>query len=149
MRGHITQRTKGSWSISIYLGKDLMTNKKKYKWYTVKGNKEDAEKFLIEKLNEIEKGIFIDSKNMTFAEYLYYWYEQCCVTKLSPTTYESYKRNIDKHIIPELGHIKLSSLIPLQLQSYYNKLSTQLSNTTIIYIHRIIHAAINQATKWD
>ena len=32
MRGHIEQRAKGSWSISLYLGKDNITNKKKYKW---------------------------------------------------------------------------------------------------------------------
>ncbi len=149
MRGHITQRTKGSWSISIYLGKDPITGKKKYKWYTIKGNKKEADKFLTEKLNEIENGIFVDSKNMTLAEYLNYWYEQCCVTKLSPTTYESYKRNIDKYIIPNLGNIKLSNLLPLQLQNFYNILSETLSNTSIVYIHRILHSALNQAMKWD
>ena len=149
MRGHITQRAKGSWSISIYLGKDPITNKKKYKWYTVKGNKKEADKFLTEKLNEIENGILVDSKNMTLAEYLNYWYEQCCITKLSPTTYESYKRNIDKYIIPQLGNVKLSNLLPLQLQSFYNNLSRTLSNTSIVYIHRILHSALNQAMKWD
>ena len=149
MRGYITQRAKGSWSISIYLGKDSITNKKKYKWYTVKGSKKEADKFLTEKLNEIENGIFVDSKNMTLAEYLNYWYEQCCINKLSPTTYESYKRNIDKYIIPQLGNVKLSNLLPLQLQSFYNSLTTTLSNTSIVYIHRILHSALNQAMKWD
>lgn len=149
MRGYITQRAKGSWSISIYLGKDPITNKKKYKWYTVKGSKKEADRFLTEKLNEIEKGIFIDSKNMTLVEYMNYWFEQCCITKLSPTTYESYRRNIDKYIIPQLGNIKLSNLLPLQLQSFYNILSATLSNTSIVYIHRILHSALNQAMKWD
>lgn len=149
MRGHITQRAKGSWSISIYLGKEPITNKKKYKWYTVKGTKKEAERFLVEKINEIEKGIFVDSKNMTLEEYFEYWYKQCCITKLSPTTYESYKRNIDKYIIKHLGNIRLENLLPLQLQSFYNTLSETLSNTTIIYIHRIIHSALNQAMKWD
>lgn len=149
MRGYIKQRSKGSWSISIYLGKDPVTNKKKYKWYTVKGTKKEADKFLTEKLSEIEKGIFVDSKNMTLAEYLYYWYEQCCIKKLSVTTYESYKRNIDKYIIPQLGNIKLENLLPLQLQSFYSELSKNLSNTTILYIHRILHSALRQAMKWD
>ena len=57
MRGYIKQRAKGSWSISIYIGKDNITNKKKYKWYTVRGTKKEAEKFLNEKINEVEKGI--------------------------------------------------------------------------------------------
>lgn len=149
MRGHIVQRSKGSWSISIFLGKDPITNRKKYKWYTVRGTKKEAEKFLIEKLNEIEKGIVVDCKKMTVQEYFCFWYEKCCVTKLSITTYESYKRNIDKYIIPYLGSIRLSNLLPLQLQSFYNMLLKTLSNTTIIYIHRIIHKALNQAVKWD
>lgn len=149
MRGHITQRAKGSWSISIYLGKDNITNKKKYKWYTVKGTKKEAEIFMNEKINEIQKGIFVDSKNMSFEQYLNYWYEQCCITRLSQTTYESYRRNLDKYIIPNLGNIKLDKLLPLQLQSFYNELSNELSNTTIVYIHRIIHSALNKAMKWD
>lgn len=149
MRGHIEQRAKGSWSISLYLGKDNITNKKKYKWYTIHGTKKDAEKFLNEKINELENGNFIDSKNITMSEYLEYWYEQHCISSLAPTTYESYKRNIDKYIIPYLGNIRIQNLVPLQLQSFYDKLSSELSNTTIVYIHRIIHSALKQAMKWQ
>jgi len=147
LRGYITQRAKGSWSIALYVGKDPITNKKKYKWHTIKGTKKEAEKFLAEKTNEIEKGIFVDSKNLTLSEYLNYWYEQCCIAKLSQTTYESYKRNIDKYIIPNLGNIKIANLLPLQLQSFYSELGKTLSNTTIVYVHRIIHSALNQAMK--
>lgn len=149
MRGYIKQRAKGSWSISIYIGKDNITNKKKYKWYTVRGTKKEAEKFLNEKINEVEKGIYIDSKNMSLCEYLNYWYNQKCLPNLAPTTYESYRRNIDKYIIPHLGNIKLQNLLPLQLQSFYSELSKKLSNTTLIYIHRIIHSALKQAMKWQ
>lgn len=149
MRGHIEQRSKGSYSISIYLGKDTITNKKKYKWYTIHGTKKEAEKFLNEKINELEKGIYIDGKDMLFSEYLNYWYEHCCLPKLAPTTYESYKRNIDKYIIPYLGKVKLQNLLPLQLQSFYNELAKTLSNTTVVYIHRIIHSSLKQAMKWQ
>ena len=150
MRGHIKQRAKGSYSISIYLGIDTITKKKKYKWYTVHGTKKDAEKFLTEKLNEIDNGIFVDSKDMTLETYLNYWYNQCCVPNLSPTTYESYKRNIDTHIIPCLGNIKLKDLKPLHLQSFYtNRLESPLSKTSVKYLHRILHCALNQAQKWQ
>lgn len=150
MRGYIKQRAKGSYSISIYLGIDNITKKKKYKWYTIKGTKKDAEKFLAEKINEVSNGIFIDSKDMTLESYLDYWYNQSCVNKLSPTTYESYKRNIDVHIVPLLGNIKLKDLKPLHLQSFYtNRLEYGLSKTSVKYLHRILHTALNQATKWQ
>lgn len=150
MRGHIKQRTKGSWSISIYLGKDKKTNKKKYKWYTVKGDKKDAEKFLTEKLRELDTGTFIDSKDINVRQYLDFWYEQHCLNNLSPTTYESYRRNLDNYILEELGHIRLEDLKPMHLQFFYTKCSKKgLSNKTILYFHRIIHCALNQAMKWQ
>lgn len=150
MKGYIRQRAKSSYSISIYLGIDNITKKKKYKYYTIKGSKKDAQKFLIEKLNEINTGIFIDSNDMFLKDYFHYWYNQCCFNKLSPTTYESYKRNIDKHIIPLLGDIKLQKLKPLHLQSFYNnRLEYGLSKKSVLYLHRIIHKALNQALKWQ
>ena len=102
MKGHITQRSKNSWSIVIYLGKDKITNQKKYKWFTYKGTKTNAEKFLTEKLHELNNGICINPKKMSLEEYLQYWYHTCCITNLSPNTYESYKKNIRLHKIKRI-----------------------------------------------
>lgn len=150
LRGHIKQRTKGTWSVIIYLGKDQETGKKKYKWYTVNGNKSVADKFLTQKLKELDTGIQLDSNNINVKEYMNYWYEEYCISKLSPTTYESYRRNLDKYIIKELGYIKLEELTPLHLQKFYNNCSKKgLSNKTILYLHRILHLALNKATVWQ
>ncbi len=48
MRGHIRKRSKDSYSIIIDLGNDPLTGKRKQKWFTVQGNKKQAEKFLTE-----------------------------------------------------------------------------------------------------
>lgn len=150
MRGHITQRTKDNktWSVVIELKK--VKGKRQQKWYTVKGNKKDAEKFLTEKLRELDTGTFIDSKNINVRQYFNFWYEQHCLNNLSPTTYESYRRNLDNYILEELGHIRLEDLKPMHLQSFYTKCSRKgLSNKTILYFHRIIHCALKQAMKWQ
>lgn len=150
MRGHITQRTKDkkTWSIVIELNK--VNGKRKQKWFTFHGEKKEAEKFLTEKLRELDTGTLVDNKNITVRDYFNYWYEQHCLTKLSPTTYESYKRNLDNYILKELGHIKLDNLQPLHLQSFYTKCSESgLSNKTILYFHRIIHSALKQGMKWQ
>lgn len=39
MRGHIKQRSKGSWSIVIDVGKDPETGKRRQHWHTIKGLK--------------------------------------------------------------------------------------------------------------
>ncbi len=150
MRGHIKQRTKSadSWSVVIELGK--IDGKRTQKWFTVHGNKNDAEKFLTEKLRELDTGSFSNSKNMTVEDYMNYWYREFCEIHLSPTTYESYRRNLDKYIIKELGAIKLDNLSPIHLQNFYNHcLKKNLSKTTVKYIHRIIHSALSQAIKWQ
>lgn len=150
MRGHITQRTKDrkTWSVIIELNK--VNGKRKQKWYTIHGDKKDAEKFLTEKLRELDTGTLIDSRNINVRQYFNYWYEQHCLSKLSPTTYESYRRNLDNYILEELGHIKLEDLQPMHLQSFYTKCSKKgLSNKTILYFHRIIHCALKQGMKWQ
>lgn len=144
-RGHIKKRGKNSYSVII-----TIPGTEKRKWYTVKGIKKDAEKFLTEKLRELDTGTLIDSKNLTIKDYMNYWYEEHCLNKLSPTTYESYRRNLDAYIIPKLGHIKIDQLLPLHLQTFYKNCSEKgLSNTTVIYIHRILHCALKQAMKWQ
>lgn len=148
MRGHIRQRAKDkkTWSVVIELNK--VNGKRKQKWYTIHGDKKDAEKFLTEKLRELDTGTLIDSKNINVRQYFNYWYEQHCLTKLAPTTYESYRRNLDNYILEELGYIRLEDLQPMHLQSFYTKCSKNgLSNKTILYFHRIIHCALNQAMK--
>ncbi|MBO8170210.1 MAG: site-specific integrase [Thermoanaerobacteraceae bacterium] len=94
---------------------------------------------------------------MTFGEYLKYWLEECCKPNQTPNTYESYERNVLKHIVPALGNIHLSKLTPLHLQQFYSRSLQEgrlngkggLSNKTVLYFHRIIHSALEQAVKWQ
>lgn len=156
MRGNIRQRAKNSWTITIELPKDEASGKRKQKYYTVKGNKKDAEKFLTEKLRELDTGILIDTKKMKFGEYLDYWKENT-FNNLEITTKEGYIQKIDKHIKPYLGNILLENLKPLHLQNFYeDKLKNgrlngkgKLSERTVLAIHRIIYSALKQAVKWQ
>lgn len=156
MRGHIKKRGE-NWSVIVELPKDTIAGKRKQKWYTVKGNKKDAETFLTEKLRELDTGLLIDTKKMTLEEYLDYWIVEACENRLKTTTLEGYKHNIEKHIKPILGHILLDKLTPLHLQQLYKdrlehgKLTGEggLSNKSVLAIHRILHRALEQAVKWQ
>lgn len=156
MRGHIKKRG-DNWSVIIELPKDVVTEKRKQKWYTVKGNKKEAETFLTEKLRELDTGMLIDTKKMFFGEYLDYWITEVCEHKLKTTTLEGYKHNIERHIKPILDHILLEKLTPLHLQQLYkNKLEQGrlkgeggLSNKSVLAIHRILHRTLEQAVKWQ
>lgn len=155
MRGHIKQRG-NTWSVIIELPKDTISNKRKQKWYTVNGTKKDAEKFLTEKLRELDTGILIDTKKMKFGDYLDYWKDKT-FNNLEITTQEGYIQKIDKHIKPYLSNIYLEDLKPLHLQNFYQEklengqLNNKgcLSSRTVLAMHRIIHSALEQAVKWQ
>lgn len=156
MRGHIKKRGK-NWSVIVEFPKDSISGKRKQKWYTVKGDKKDAEIFLTEKLRELDTGLLIDTKKMKFSEYLDYWLKEYCYNNLSINTIEGYEQYINRHIKPNLGNIQLDKLKPLQLQSFYSeklengKINGKggLSKQTVRTLHRIIHGALAQAVKWQ
>ena len=68
MKGHIRQRSKGSWAIVIDVGHDHETGKRKQQWYTVRGTKRDAERTLREILHNLDKGIYVKPSRLTPAE---------------------------------------------------------------------------------
>lgn len=156
MRGHIKKRGK-NWSVIIELPKDTITGKRKQKWFTVEGNKSDAEKFLTKKLLELDTGILIDTKKMKYSEYLDYWFKEVCIKNLKQTTIDGYKHNIENHIKPIIGNIYLDKLTPLHLQNLYSKKIDNgklkkeggLSKKSVLTIHRIIHRSLGQAVKWQ
>lgn len=156
MRGHIKKRGK-NWSVIIELPRNEITGKRKQKWYTVEGKKEEAEKFLTKKLSELDTGLLIDTQKMKFGEYLDYWLKEYCYNNLSINTIEGYEQYINRHIKPSLGNIQLDKLKPLQLQSFYSEKLEKgkingkggLSKQTVRTLHRIIHGALTQAVKWQ
>ncbi|HBX23522.1 MAG TPA: hypothetical protein DEF34_07835 [Desulfotomaculum sp.] len=86
MRGHIRKRTDDSYSVVIYMGKNLVTNKKKYKWHTVQGSEDDAEKFLTDTLHKLDTNTYADPGKLTVAEYLKKWLESYCEPNMARST---------------------------------------------------------------
>ena len=70
MKGHITKRSKNSWTIVVNAGKDPETGKRRQHWHTVRGSKRDAERALNEMLVAIEKGTYCKSNRLTLGDWL-------------------------------------------------------------------------------
>ncbi|MBI4332374.1 MAG: tyrosine-type recombinase/integrase, partial [Chloroflexi bacterium] len=148
MRGHIEKRGKDSYSISVYLGVDPATGKKKYQWLSVKGNKRDAEKRLAELLHQLDTGSFARPGKTTVADYLERWLTDY-KPNLSPRGFERYRDIIRAHLIPDLGAIPLTQLRPEHLQRHYTAmLESGRSAGTVRYHHAVLHVALQTAVKW-
>ena len=119
MRGHITKRSKDSYTIVLNLGRDPSTGRRKQQWVSIKGTKKDAEKRLSELLNQLDNGIFINPRKATLAEFLNQWLKDYAYANLAPRTAEGYETIIRQHLIPKLGRISLTQLKPEHIQKYY------------------------------
>ncbi len=148
MRGHIVQRSKGTYSIKISIGKDPVNGKYKSQWFTVQGSKKDAEKRLSEILHQLDTGAYMKPGKTTVADYLRRWLSDYAEPNISPRSYERYAGIIRQHLIPDFGNIQLTQLRPEHLQKHYTSRLKSLSTRTIRYHHALIHIALQTAVKW-
>lgn len=155
MKGSIRQRSKGSWEICIDINRDPATGKRLRHFESVKGTKKVAQQRLAELLVSIEQGSYIKPKRITLGEWLGSWLNGYVATNCSPKTAQSYRSEVDGHIIPALGAVPLTQLQPQHLQNYYAHALSYgradgrggLSKRTVLYHHRILFEALGYAVR--
>lgn len=90
---------------------------------------------------------FIPSE-ISFSDYLDYWYDKHILINGAVNTINSYKNAIEKHIKPALGKYHLKSLSSDVLQDFVNSLKEKgLSKNTVKYIKSCISSALNYAVS--
>jgi integrase len=103
-----------------------------------------------------EKSLHAVDRDITVKEYLVKWYDEYVNISVAERTRQRYFELLDLHVIPKLGHHKLSKLKPAHISSFYiDKVSSgELSPTTVLQIHRIIseafkHAVLHEYLKYN
>ena len=140
--------------MQIYLGTDPVTGKKRYHADTVQGTKAEAERRLTELLREKDTGTFTKPSRLTVREYLEQWFRDYAETHVRRRTQEGYRGNLDRYILPRIGHVPLDKLTPRHVQEMESELlrngGTQgrgLSPTTVLQVHRILSNALGSAVR--
>ena len=62
--------------------------------------------------------------DMPFGEWMDIWYRNYCKPTIRPSTQEVYENNIYRHVIPQIGSIRLNKLSQSDLQDFYTYLKT-------------------------
>ena len=119
--GTVRQRKDGRWEGRIVIGYDD-NGYPKTKNILAKTKKECIEK--LQKLKEECGGLKPEKvrSEMSFGDWLTYWYKNHSKPKIRPTTQETYESRIRLHIIPEIGSIPLNKLTQNDLQQFYGRL---------------------------
>lgn len=150
----IRQRGKTSQQVRIPRGLDEKGKPQKDE-YTVRGTREDAAAFRIEKLHELNQNTYVDPSQLTVKMFLEdHWLRNCEARELSPATLRGYRGIVNLYIIPALGTMKLQRLTSGDVQRMYDKASLTgrtrgegegLSGRTVSHIHRVLSSALNFA----
>lgn len=113
---------KGNWKVTISLGFDENGKRKKVIKQGFK-TKKDAEKFTTETLTKKNMGyVATCESNMLFKDFIIDWFTNYKSSSISINTRNDYLSRMNTHIIPMLGHYKLSQLTNPIMQNFYNSL---------------------------
>jgi len=69
--------------------------------------------------------------------------------RVRPYTLHRYAEEVDLHIVPALGRIKLDKLRPEHLSTFYRQKSETLAASSVRRLHAVIRRALNVAVRWN
>lgn len=116
------QLSKYNWQVVVSLGYSSEGKKQRIKKQGFK-NKKEAEIFVTETLTKRNKGyISPTSNNIFFKDFILDWFNSYKSNTLGINTRNNYLSRINYHIIPKLGHLKLTDISNLTVQNFYNGL---------------------------
>ena len=104
---------------------------------------------LRERLATLETGGYVPKDKETVAQFMQRWLDTYAATNTRLRTQEGYKGNFRRYIIPAIGHVSLQGLTARHIQRMYSDLlKRELSGTTVLHVHRLLHKSISDAVKW-
>jgi integrase len=153
LTGHVEDRG-SSWRIIINTKpKRTIRNIKK----SILKTEKEAERYAGKLADEIERGLYQDSSNMTVSAYFDKWIAH--METENKWEYKTSVRNkgiIDNYVRDTIGNTKLSQLKVLQLQEHIDWLQKNetdddpgLEASTALKHYNLLHAAFKQAFKWE
>ena len=147
-RGHIRQRSKGSWSVVLSLGNDPETGKRRRKWVAVRGTKREAEAEMSRLLAEHDRGVSPASGKLTVREYLHGWLRDVVAVRNRPRTQEGYASIIRQYILPSIGQVQLAKLEPSHVDGMLSRvLKKGLSGNTAHHAYVVLSKALKDALR--
>lgn len=143
MAGYKRERAKGVWELAVYVGKDPVTGKRRYRWETFRGGSRAADRRLAELVADAQA-----TTRETVGYLLDQWLRLREAEGLSPTTLRSYRGYIENRIRPALGTIRLDKLTAGDLREFYASLAhAKLKPSSVRQCRAILSSALRFAEE--
>ena len=156
MHGTVTKKG-NRWYAVVYEGRDE-AGKPKRRWISAGTRKADAERVLADLIRKKHEGEPLVLAKGTLGQYLTERWLPVQESRLRRSTYDSYRRNIDLHVLPALGQRQLAKLSPGDLDLFYADLLAKgrrgkgtdrkgLAPKTVRNIHVMLNKALSDAQR--
>lgn len=155
MRGYVVKKGNQYYAV-IYDGLDPTTGKERRRWHPGGPLKRDAERLVNELVKRKDDGSYRGPDRLTLGEYLTERWLPGQISQLSASTFDSYRRNIELHVLPRIGGVPLQKLAAEDLDGLYAALSTDgrrdgktggLSPKSVRIVHSVLHKALSDARR--
>ncbi len=131
-----------------------------YKRYRVGGKlveravgptRREAEQSLTETMRDLNRGQYVELKEITFAEFAPKWLETSAEGRVRPTTLKSYRDTLRLHLVPFFGHRKLISIRTRDVDEYLasKRRSGKYAPASIAKHLMVLKMLMKQAIIWD
>lgn len=158
MRGHIHKRVRtnaaGKETVRWYVVVDVgagSDGRRKQKWHGSFATRREAEVERAKIVSQLHVGGYVAPDRLTFGQWVRRSWLPMTKTRVKPSTYDSYRSNMETHVLPAIGSRALQQLTAPMLNTLYADLLNHggergpLAPKTVRYIHTIIHKALADA----
>ena len=149
MRGYVARKG-DRWYAVVYEGLDPVTGRDKRSWHPAGTTREEAEK-LAARLAAQLNGRNDKVRSLTLGVYLTNTWLPGKKINLAESTWDGYRRKIERHILPAIGQLRIRRLRAHHLEALYDRMlhptdgSRPLAPKTVLEVHLIIRGALNDA----
>lgn len=124
MRGGIQKKGNRYYAV-IYDGIDPGTGKKRRRWVAAGTRRVDAEKVLADLIRRKYDGEAAPTEKVTVGQYLTERWLPIQKSRIRPSTFDAYRRNVELHVLPALGRRPLDKLTADDIDLFYATLLTE------------------------
>jgi integrase len=147
-QGHLRQRSPGSWTLTIFLGKDA-NGKPRQSVTTVRGTKRDAQRVLARMIADRDRGIDLRPERLTVAELAQRWLDSK-KAGLAVSTAVSYDALLRIHVLPVTGACLIRDLKPLHIEAIKAAVTDGGGSQKLaLNVYRVVNALLKQAVRWQ
>ena len=142
------------WSVNVYCGVGASGKVRRVvkRFFSLR----EARAFAAQATLQQRSGVGLPDEHVRLGEYLQTWLDHRKpipgspeASRLAMTTWIRYESLIKLHVIPALGHLRLSRLTPSALEAHYRALreTKTLSGATCLFVHRVLGKALQDAVR--